>query len=217
MVGPVIFDAVKRYLQYKGYDVTVGRQHHRCGRQADRRRPEAEHDHAGAGREVHRRISRCLATLGIDTIDRFPKASEHMPEIIEMCKKLIAKGIAYAADGNVWFDVTKDADYGKLSHRRSRSRNRACGSSKARASATRRLCPLESRQARRAELGFALGQGPAGLAHRMLRHEHQISRPDLRHARRRDGPDVPASRKRTGPIRKRHRQDRSSNTGCTTA
>ena len=58
--------------------------------------------------------------LGVDTIDRFPKASEHMAEIIEMIEKLIAKGHAYAADGNVWFDVAKDADYGKLSHRNDR-------------------------------------------------------------------------------------------------
>jgi cysteinyl-tRNA synthetase len=60
----------------------------------------------------------CLAALGIDTIDRFPKASEHIPEIIEMCQKLIDLGSAYAAEGNVYFDVTKDTDYGKLSHRK---------------------------------------------------------------------------------------------------
>ena len=59
-----------------------------------------------------------LASLGIVNIDKFPKASDHMAEIIEMCKSLIAKGAAYAADGNVWFDVTKDNDYGKLSNRR---------------------------------------------------------------------------------------------------
>jgi cysteinyl-tRNA synthetase len=41
-----------------------------------------------------------------------PKATEHIPEILEMCEKLIAGGHAYAADGNVYFDVTKDPDYG---------------------------------------------------------------------------------------------------------
>jgi cysteinyl-tRNA synthetase len=41
-----------------------------------------------------------------------------MAEIIDMCEKLISTGNAYASDGNVWFDVTKDADYGKLSNRR---------------------------------------------------------------------------------------------------
>jgi cysteinyl-tRNA synthetase len=59
-----------------------------------------------------------LLGLGIDNIDRFPKASEHIEEIIALTRDLIDKGYAYATDGNVWFDVAKDEDYGKLSHRR---------------------------------------------------------------------------------------------------
>src|SRR5262249_47711267 len=59
-----------------------------------------------------------LKLLGIDTIDKMPKATDHIPEIIEMCETLIGKGHAYAAEGNVYFDVTKDPDYGKLSHRK---------------------------------------------------------------------------------------------------
>src|SRR5262249_24594437 len=65
-----------------------------------------------------REYMECLTALGIDTIDRFPKASEHIQQIIEITQKLIANGFAYAALGNVWFDVTKDGDYGKLSPRR---------------------------------------------------------------------------------------------------
>jgi cysteinyl-tRNA synthetase len=118
MVGPVVFDAIKRYLQYKGYDVqwvvnitdvedklidAAAKQNSTVQALADKY--TAEYHEA-------------LASLGIDNIDKFPKASEHMTEIVDLCKKLIAKGIAYAADGNVWFDVTKDADYGKLSNRR---------------------------------------------------------------------------------------------------
>ena len=118
MVGPVVFDAIKRYLKYKGYDVTWivnitdvedklidAAQKHGTTVQALAEKYTAEYHEA-------------LASLGIDNIDRFPKASEHMTEIIDLCKTLIAKGIAYAADGNVWFDVTKDPDYGKLSNRR---------------------------------------------------------------------------------------------------
>jgi cysteinyl-tRNA synthetase len=40
-----------------------------------------------------------------------------MNEIVELCQVLIAGGFAYAAEGNVWFDVAKDNDYGKLSNR----------------------------------------------------------------------------------------------------
>ncbi len=47
-----------------------------------------------------------------------PRASGHIPEQIEIIKQLLAKGVAYEADGLVYFDVTKFPEYGKLSGRR---------------------------------------------------------------------------------------------------
>jgi cysteinyl-tRNA synthetase len=118
MVGPVIFDAVKRYLQYKGYEVNwivnitdVDDKLINAAAKANTTMKEMAEKHM-------REYFDCLSDFGIDGIDRFPKASEHISDIIEMCEKLIAGGTAYAADGNVWFDVTKDSDYGKLSNRR---------------------------------------------------------------------------------------------------
>jgi cysteinyl-tRNA synthetase len=118
MVGPVIFDAVKRYLQYKGYEVNwvinitdVDDKLINAANKAGTTMKEMAEKHTA---EYHA----CLADFGIDSVDRFPKASEHIAEIIDMCEKLISSGNAYAVDGNVWFDVTKDADYGKLSNRR---------------------------------------------------------------------------------------------------
>jgi len=118
MVGPIIFDAIKRYLMYKGYEVTwvvnitdVDDKLINAANKAGVTMKEMAERHTD---EYHQ----CLTAFGIDTIDRFPKASEHMVEIIEITQKLIERGFAYAADGNVWFDVTKDNDYGKLSNRR---------------------------------------------------------------------------------------------------
>src|SRR6185369_8107341 len=108
MVGPVIFDAVKRYLKYKGFDVTwvVNIT------DVDDKLIDAAAKHKTTMQELAERHTKeyfeCLALLGIDTIDRFPKASEHIPEIISMCQSLISNGYAYAAEGNVWFDVVKD-------------------------------------------------------------------------------------------------------------
>src|SRR5206468_5698937 len=102
MVGPVIFDAIKRYLQFKGYEVTwiVN-----ITDVEDKLIDAA----VKTGRSVNdladqygREYLDCLAALGIDLIDRFPKASEHMQEIIELCEKLIERGIAYVAEGNVY-------------------------------------------------------------------------------------------------------------------
>jgi cysteinyl-tRNA synthetase len=117
MVGPVIFDAIKRYLAYKGYDVTwiVNIT------DVDDKLIEAAAKKGMAMADLAavctREYMECLGLLGIESIDRFPRASEHMPEIIDICQKLIASGKAYEAQGNVWFDVAKDADYGKLSNR----------------------------------------------------------------------------------------------------
>ena len=118
MVGPVIFDSIKRYLVYKGFKVTwvvnITDVEDKLIAAAIEEKTTVE--------ELADRYTKAyleaLAGLGIDSIDRFPKASEHITEIIAMCQSLIEKGFAYASEGNVWFDVSKDSDYGKLSHRR---------------------------------------------------------------------------------------------------
>jgi cysteinyl-tRNA synthetase len=118
MVGPVIFDAIKRYLKYKGFDVywVVN------VTDVDDKLIEAAAKHKTTVVELAEKYTReyldCLARFGIESVDKFPKASEHMVDIIAMCQKLIDTGFAYAAEGNVWFDVAKDPDYGKLSNRK---------------------------------------------------------------------------------------------------
>jgi cysteinyl-tRNA synthetase len=118
MVGPTIFDAIKRYLLFKGYDVTwvVNIT------DVDDKIIAEANESGQTTQQVAERCTelylQCLRMLGVDTIDRFPKASEHMGEMIEIIQTLIARNHAYvAAGGNVWFDVATDADYGKLSHR----------------------------------------------------------------------------------------------------
>ena len=56
--------------------------------------------------------------LGVDQIDHFPQATEYMPEIIQFIEAASSNArLAYESDGDVYFDVGKDADYGKLSNR----------------------------------------------------------------------------------------------------
>jgi cysteinyl-tRNA synthetase len=60
---------------------------------------------------------RNLETMGIDTVDHFPRATENMGEIIKLTQTLIDKGFAYESEGDVYFDVGRDPQYGKLSNR----------------------------------------------------------------------------------------------------
>ncbi len=118
MVGPVIFDAVKRYLTYRGFEVTwivnITDVEDKLIDAAQRFGTTVEALVAKHTAEY----MKVLADLGIDSIDRFPRATDHIVEIIALCETLIAKGCAYAAAGNVWFAVGADEDYGKLSGRK---------------------------------------------------------------------------------------------------
>ena len=59
-----------------------------------------------------------MDALGVVRPDISPRASGHIPEQIKMTQILIDKGLAYEADGSVYFDVSRKPDYGKLSNRR---------------------------------------------------------------------------------------------------
>ncbi|MCE9603794.1 MAG: cysteine--tRNA ligase [Planctomycetia bacterium] len=117
MVGPIIFDAIKRYLTYVGYDVTwvvnITDVDDKLIVEAGKRGLTM----AAVAEEMTADYNRNLAAMGIDTINHFPKATAHMNEIIDFTKKLIERGFAYASDGDVFFDVGKDREYGKLSGR----------------------------------------------------------------------------------------------------
>ncbi len=58
---------------------------------------------------------RDLNTLHVEPAERYPRATEHIPEMIDMIARLIATGHAYEADGSVFFRLAADPDYGRLS------------------------------------------------------------------------------------------------------
>ncbi len=117
MVGPVIFDAIKRYLVYNGYQVTWVVN---ITDVDDKLIAEAERRHlpmADVAAEMTEDYIGNLQALGVDSIDVMPKATEHMPEMIAFIESLIDKGYAYNAHGDVYFEVDKYPEYGKLSRR----------------------------------------------------------------------------------------------------
>src|SRR2546423_1090881 len=117
MVGPVIFDTVKRYLTYLGYEATwvVNIT------DVDDKLIVRARELGTTVKELAERMTcdylDCLEKLNVTGIDQMPKATEHIAEMIGIMRGLIEKGYAYAAGGDVYFDITKDHDYGKLCNR----------------------------------------------------------------------------------------------------
>lgn len=116
-VGPIIFDAIKRYLTYRGYEVNLVVNITDVDDKLIDEAAAQETSVADLAERVTRNYLESMDRLGIDTFDHMPKASEHIGDIIKIIERLIANGAAYASGGDVYFDVTADADYGKLSNR----------------------------------------------------------------------------------------------------
>jgi cysteinyl-tRNA synthetase len=132
MVGPVIFDAIKRFLTYSGYRVTwvvnITDVDDKLIAEANKRGISMSQVAA----ENTDDYLKNLKALGVDTIDHMPKATDYIDEIIRFIDDLIGKGYAYAADGDVFFDVTRDRSYGKLSNRTADSQQGEGGEAAAR-------------------------------------------------------------------------------------
>src|SRR3972149_3128121 len=89
MVGPVIFDTVKRYLSYNGYKVTFVINI-----------TDVDDKLINRAREMTKDYFDNLETMGVDSVDHFPYATEHIPEMQKIIGRLIDNGYAYALDGD---------------------------------------------------------------------------------------------------------------------
>ncbi|MEZ6091611.1 MAG: cysteine--tRNA ligase [Pirellulaceae bacterium] len=117
MVGPVIFDTIKRYLAYSGFEVTwvVNITDVDDKLIAESQRREVPMSQIAV--EMTADYMANLKELGVNQIDYLPRATDHMDDIIEFIKALESKDFAYASGGDVFFDVARDSSYGQLSNR----------------------------------------------------------------------------------------------------
>src|SRR5262245_9613558 len=117
MVGPVIFDSIKKYLAYLGYSVKFVINITDVDDKLIVRAAERKTTVEKLAGEMTQDYFENLSTMGVDSVDQFPYATKHIGEMLEIIRRLIDKGFAYPLEGDVYFDVTKDEDYGALSHR----------------------------------------------------------------------------------------------------
>ena len=117
MVGPVIFDTIKRFLAYCGYEVTWVVNITDVDDKLINRSREKGISMFQLATAMTADYLANLQSLGVDQIDHLPRATDNMDEIIKFVQELIELDFAYVSGGDVYFDVLKDHEYGRLSNR----------------------------------------------------------------------------------------------------
>ena len=112
------FDVIYRYLCFLGYQVAFVRNFTDLDDKIIQRAKEQGTTSEAIATRYIREFSQDSAALGLLPPTHEPKATEHIPEIISLIRRLEEKGMAYRIDGDVFFPVERFPGYGKLSRRK---------------------------------------------------------------------------------------------------
>ena len=113
----IVFDVITRYFRYKDFDVRYVRNFTDIDDKIIRRAKEEGIPWDEVAKKYTEEYYKDMDALGVERADVEPRATEHIPEIIAMVGTLIDKGYAYEVDGDVYFEVNRFPEYGKLSKR----------------------------------------------------------------------------------------------------
>ncbi|HYR71421.1 MAG TPA: cysteine--tRNA ligase [Candidatus Acidoferrum sp.] len=111
----IVFDVMRRYLKHRGHAVKFIKNFTDID---DKIILKANQEGVSAQEISERYIEAYrtdMASLGVAPADIEPKATEHVPQMIALIERLIAKGVAYPVEGDVYFEVRRFPGYGKLS------------------------------------------------------------------------------------------------------
>jgi cysteinyl-tRNA synthetase len=111
----VVFDMISRYLRFAGHRVTFARNFTDIDDKIIRR---ANREGVAASEVSERYIAAFredIAALGVEAPEVEPKATEHVPEMIDLIRRLTDRGHTYVSDGSVYFRIASFPAYGRLS------------------------------------------------------------------------------------------------------
>ncbi|WP_322807680.1 cysteine--tRNA ligase [Thermanaerothrix sp.] len=117
-MSALVFDIIRRYLEYRGYTVKFVMNFTDVDDKIIRRAQQLGEDPFRLAERYIEDYRRNLQALNVKPATVNPRATQEIDQIIAMIQGLIEKGHAYVVDGDVYFRVTSDPDYGKLSGRR---------------------------------------------------------------------------------------------------
>ncbi|MFZ2098222.1 MAG: cysteine--tRNA ligase [Anaerolineales bacterium] len=116
-MSALVFDIIRRYLEYRGYQVRHAMNYTDVDDKIINRANQLGMDPIKLAERYIDEFNKHLADLNILPATVYPRATHEIPYIIKLITQLGEEGYAYEVDGDVYFRVNKDKDYGKLSCR----------------------------------------------------------------------------------------------------
>ncbi|RXT09054.1 cysteine--tRNA ligase [Ammoniphilus sp. CFH 90114] len=113
---PIVFDVVRNYLTYRGYEVTYIQNFTDVDDKLIRKAEETGQTVLEVAEQFIAAYKDDVTALGVKEAKVHPRVSDHIEEIVDFVKQLIDKGFAYESSGDVYFRTDKFDEYGKLSH-----------------------------------------------------------------------------------------------------
>ncbi len=113
----IVFDVIRRYLKYKGYNVTFVKNFTDIDDKIINRSREEGIPWYEVAEKYIAAYYQDMELIGVEKADIEPRATGHIEDMIRIIESLIKKGHAYRADGDVYYRVKSFKEYGKLSKR----------------------------------------------------------------------------------------------------
>ena len=139
----LVFDMVRRYLEHRGYQVKCVQNFTDVDDKIINRAKDTGEAWDSITTRYISDFLRDMDDLNIMRADIYPYASQEIPSIIQIIEGLIKKGYAYDSDGDVYFRVRRDSDYGKLSNRKLEEQQAGAGERVSKSEQKRKEHPLD--------------------------------------------------------------------------
>ncbi len=110
----LIFDVIRRFFEYKGYNVTYVQNFTDIEDKMIKRAEELSISVEELAEKFIEAYLEDARAIGVRDADYQPRATHHVEEIIDLIQRLLEKGYAYESEGDVFFDISNYDEYGKL-------------------------------------------------------------------------------------------------------